>query len=241
MSSRHKTVALKTAKEMNQPRPVIVKNLLTCSQSHEFDDAKEEWTVQSLIDESSEGFSNHCHLCHTPNLKYNFILENALNGTTIQVGSTCILRFGVGLGKMDVDSGAIFLNNMIEEKELINFLQTYSSRVMVLHPEGRTLKKYYESLKRYFDLRGITAPTQEQLGLVIFGIKWEEQSTFNQLQMKRIFYNPGSIEVSRTKRTRPTHNPKEGTTWGHKRRRNVETTLARSASYSPEGRVVDNR
>lgn len=240
MATRHKTLALKAVKEVSKPRPFIVKNLLACSRSQDFDEAKEEWTVQYLIDETAEGFSSQCHLCHNPHLKYNFVLENTLTGNTIQVGSTCILRFGVGLGKMDIESGRVFLSNMIEEQDLLNFLQTNAAHVMTLRPEARILRKYWESLRKYFSLRGIAAPTEEQLGLAIFGENWAEKDTFRRLRMKTLFHNPGSIEATYVKKVRKDKAIKEGSTW-YKRRKRVETSLAKSNVYNIEGYVIDKR
>lgn len=226
--------------ELGKPRRIVEENLLARSRATDFEEARLlEWSVVTLIDHTSQDFSSRCELCHTTGLKYNFIVQNEVTGYTLRVGTTCILRFGVGTKDMAVESRAAYLQNIADEKYLKNIIQTHVKDVMVLYPERSLLRRFYESLKKYMDLRGIQQPSDEQLGELMFGSHWKNQNVFYLNRMKALFYTPGIIETVQKKKVQYQANPKEGEIW-YKKRRRVQTSLASSEVYQTERFVVES-
>lgn len=214
-------ISFKQGEESKKPRKFVVANLLKISKSENFDDAKNEFIIESIIDELDDSFSGCCQLCHTNNLKYNFVLRNVETNETIQVGTTCIIKFGVGKGIFDVDSGVKVLQNLADEQFLINEIQTKVGDVMVLRPDAKELMTFHKNLKKLLEIRGIKNPTSDQLSEIFFGKPKEEiKDIFKLDRMIRVWDKPGYIETVKHKPAKTQSNPKEGTTW-HKKRRHV--------------------
>lgn len=225
--------------ELKAPRKVVISNLLLNSGSDNFEEARTEWTVQSAIDETCDGFTGQCQLCKNTNLKHNFIIYNASTDKYLQVGTTCIVRFGLGQGEYDFESGITMLQNIADEQYLINEIQTMTRSVLLPIPEYTDLNKFYSSLKKFMSLRGINNPTMDQLREVFFGSTWREVEDPIKLdRVKAIWNKPASIATHRNAYVKPLNNPKEGTTWGYKRRRNVLHHGGSSGIYKVEDYVV---
>lgn len=217
-------------RELTQPKQTIEKNLLSRSLHDTFDEAKVEWNIDTLIDSTSDDFSSRCELCNTPGLKYNFVLSNPNTGHTLRVGSTCIIRFGVGKGVYDAESGRVLLQNMADEILLMNDIQTLVQDVMVLNPDPGTLSRFCGKLQKIMSLKGISSPSDEQLKTVLWGNRPIDDK-FKLMRMRMLWDKPGMIETRKVKRVRNQPVYREGSTFGHKRRTRVQTTLGMSSAY----------
>jgi len=58
--------------------------------------ALKEWEYRGDMDES-EYTDQDCELCGHPNIKYQFTIINKFNGSSLIVGSECILKFSVAV------------------------------------------------------------------------------------------------------------------------------------------------
>jgi hypothetical protein len=219
--------------ENSVPSETIQYNILSRSYAENLDDAKREWKIDSIIDETCEGFSDHCQLCNTPHLKHNFVLHNTKTGHTLAVGSTCIIRFKVIKGVVDVESGVTLLQNYADEYYLKNQIQTLANEMFVLRPDARVKFQFVKQLRNYMSAKAINNPSDEQLGELFFGPTWIQRvkDPYVLNRMRDLWYKPGYIETSKPQRIKRKSNPKEGSTFGHKRRTRVETTLSRSKAY----------
>jgi hypothetical protein len=216
---------------MKAPREYVIRRLLQRSQSQNFDEARREFLIQGVQDSTSEDFSPKCELCDQGGLKHNFILEHEKTGEILRVGSRCILRFGIGKGIYDVESGRVFLQNIVDEKLLLEELRGLYGTILPLTPEAYDVKQYVDRMRKYFSIRGIENPTTEQLLELIPPERRKTVGIYEQYRLRQLWEKPGTIDTLRTKkRIRTTQNPKEGQTW-YKKRRRVQTTLARSDSY----------
>jgi len=103
--------------------------------------------------------------------------------------------------------------------------------ILPLTPEAYDVKQYVDRMRKYFSIRGIENPTTEQLLELIPPERRKTVGIYEQYRLRQLWEKPGTIDTLRTKkRIRTTQNPKEGQTW-YKKRRRVQTTLARSDSY----------
>lgn len=230
-------------KNLSDPKPSSKRKVIELSQSIEYDIAKTEWVLQNVITTDSDDYSNICDLCGNASLKYNFILNNPFTGHTISIGSTCIIRFGLVAGNIDVDSGVAILNNFLDEKYLLDQIRGLTRTVMTFRPEYELLGSFIKFSKQYMDLKGIKEPTIEQLGQMAFGELWDEKSksVFEPNRLYAIWYTPSIIEPVKTQKLRKERQIKEGTTWGHKRRKGafITDTFGRSEDYNVERSVTD--
>lgn len=238
---RHKVVLGKSQKEMGKPRHVVRENLFCRSVSDDFDEARQEWDMETVIDETCDGFSGTCELCHTTGLKYNFVLKNHHTGHTLQVGTSCIVRFGIAQrGAVSVESGVTFLQNVIDEQYYKNIIQTHTKDMMVLHPNAKDMRAFLDALRKYFHLRGIKNPSDEHLGDLMFGPHWMDQDVFKRRRMRDLWDRPGMIEPKKPEKIRFTPNPKEHTTFGYKNRARAFTSLSPSELYNVERYIVES-
>ncbi|MCY9763257.1 hypothetical protein M5X06_21955 [Paenibacillus alvei] len=218
--------------ELSKPTLTVKNSLLRKSAAMCFDEAKSEWNLDTLIDSTCDDFSAKCQLCNTPGLKVNFVLSNNITGEKLRVGSTCIIRFGLGKGIYDTESGVTMLQNMADEYELINSIQTMVLDVMLLIPDPSILRKFCEKLRKVMQLKGIKNPSDEQLKIIFWGQNASGITDRYQLaRMRMLWDKPGMIETQKRKRLPVQSQPKEGTTFGHKRRTRVQTSLGTSSIY----------
>jgi hypothetical protein len=226
------------AAEATPARKRIISVLL--SSSSEFDEAKKEFVVESLIDETDDSFSGCCQLCGTTGLKYNFVLHNPITGKRLQVGTTCIIRFGVGQGVYDFDTGITLLQNIADERYLINEIQTAVTSVMAFVPDAVVLARFVKNLRKYMEVRGIKNPSEEQLKQVFFGGAWKDINDPIKLdRMRTIWDRPAYIPTTKPDRNvNHKANPKEGTTW-YKKRRHVLHHTGSSEIFKVEDYVTN--
>lgn len=211
-----------------------------CSAS-DFEEAKKEWEIEGIADSSSDDFSDKCQLCHTSHLEYNFVLHNRITGCKLSVGSTCIIRFNVIKGVVDVQSGVTILQNVADEQHWKNEIQTLVSSVTLpLTPDATVFNKFQKCLRKYFSVRGINNPTDEQLGQLMFGSNWSNKEERILYRMRDLWYKPGFIQTVKTKKLPSLSNPKEGQTWAKKRSLRTDILSAgRSSEFNVERHVVD--
>jgi hypothetical protein len=195
-----------------------------------FDEAKREWIIDTLIDSTNKDFSPRCELCHTTRLKYNFVMSNPNTGQTLRVGSTCIIRFGVGKGVYDAESGRVLLQNIADEIYLTDDIQKLVPDVMALNPDPQTLSRFCAKLQKVMSLKGISSPSDEQLKSVIWGNRLIDDK-FKLMRMRMLWDKPGMIETRKVKTVKNQPVYREGSTFGHKRRTRVQTTLGKSSAY----------
>lgn len=230
-------------KPLPKPKPSSILKVLEKSQSSEYDIAKTEWQPLDIIDETSEGFTNICGLCSNPHLKANFIIMNPHTEARLHVGSTCIIRFGLISGNVDISSGAAIINTFIDEKSLLDEIRGLTRSVMVIRPEYELLNRFLKVTKQYLNIRGIKEPTINQLGEMAYGERWGlvSKEKFEPNWLHNIYYHPYTIDAVKTKKVSKLPQYKEGTTWGHKKRKGafITDTFGRSESYNVEKHVVD--
>lgn len=228
-------------KALTDPRPNQIERVVYLSQSNDFDEAKKEWELANAIDETAEGFTNVCGLCNNPHLRHNFIIHNPLTSQILHVGSTCIIRFGLIQGNVDYESGKAILNNFMKEKSLLDEIRGLSGAVMVAAPDYILLNNFVKALRSYFEGKGISSPTKEQLGEAAFGNRRDEyfSNPNNTLWLMRIWESPDSIPVIKTQTVAKLPVFKEGTTWKGKQRRGafISDTFGRSSEYNVERHV----
>lgn len=217
--------------ELKAPREFIKKSLLRKSSAKNFEEAKQEWIIEKAIDDTSDDFSSRCELCNHNGLVYNFIIYNPITNQYLRVGSSCIVRFGVGKGIVDLESGKTLLQNIIDDQYYVNKIRALVPSVMVLTPNAKDVKEFYESLKSLLSLRGIKKPTIEQLKEIAWG---ERAANITNLmligRLQMLWEKPGQIETVKEK-IRKEKTYQEHTTFGYKRRTRVSTTLGYSSVY----------
>lgn len=189
-----------------KPRRVVVENLLKLSVSQIFDEARNEWEYIDWIDHNTLGripqlsespsieFSPVCQLCGQENLRYNLIIRNKENGNKLHVGTTCVIRFGVG--SKDMASGKSAVQRLVDETYTLSEIRSLSSGMKVLHPWARDVKQMHGYIKRYFELKLVKEPTKEQIASVMFG----DESISDIFLLNRaydIYYEPGKLDMSR--------------------------------------------
>jgi len=215
--------------EMKAPTKRIVNKLLQKSKSQDFNEAKREFIIQGVVDSNGADFTPKCELCAQGGLKWNFILQHEETGELLRVGSTCILRFGIGKGVYDIQSGIQLLQSIVDEKELLKELRGLFGTVIPLYPEAYDVKQYVDRMRKYFSIRGIQHPTREQLIELIPPERTIREYDFYRL--RDLWENPKAIDTIKSKRKiRTPQTPKEGQTW-YKKRRHIQTTLAHSETY----------
>lgn len=228
--------------ELTKPRSVAIRNLCSKSLSQTFDEAKLEWILTDVIDETCDGFVDTCELCHTKNLKYNFVLYNPKTNQTLRVGTTCIIRFRLVKGIVDVESGISVLQKFVDEQMYINQLQTEVASMMVLHPDAKSLMIFHKNLKKVMELKGINNPTVDQIGEICYGPNWKDKSKdqFVFWRLKTIWENPGSIETIKSKPKIANDCNDKDIMWYKKRRPQVyHLGAGRSKIYKVEKEVLD--
>lgn len=232
-------------KEEKAPSKLIIENLLNVSSAKNFSEAKNEFSIDSIIFEGSYGFNFNCQLCHTPGLKYNFVMVNQVTGKKLNVGSTCIIRFNVGRGVYDVESGTRLLQNIADENYYLTHVRLLGNVVLKPIPHIDDVRLFHESLKKIFNLRGMKHPDIDQIGIVVFSNEWNEKkkSIFNLTRLKDLFERPAYIPVSHNDSIKFKNDDiKEGDQIWYKTRRSsaARSTLGRSEQYNIQ-KYVENK
>ncbi|WP_405169469.1 hypothetical protein [Paenibacillus sp. FSL H3-0286] len=221
---------------MCDPTQFTINAISQNSLSSEYDKARFEWNLNDYKNEASEGFSNICQLCGNPHLKHNFIIHNPNTDRYLSVGSTCIIRFGVVKGNIDVESGTQIVENFMNEREYYFHVRSLVKGMMVLSPDAKEFKMFFENLKKILELRNINNPTIDQLGDICYADRWEKLKNDKMIcaRLHMLWYKPMQINTIKTKAKKvPVY--KEGTTFGHKSRTTVYIPAAgRSTSYKTD-------
>lgn len=243
-SARNKfKVKLDARKELSKPKPISINIVLDNSRARIFDDAKLEWQLENAIDETSEGFTNVCGLCNNPHLKCNFVIRNPHTNSVLHVGSTCIIRFGLIEGNVDFESGAAIINNFVDEKFYLDAIRGMTNSLMVLRPDYVLLNEFLKMMRKYLDIKGIKNPTRNQLGEIAFGDRWLEvaKDNFKPHWLMTIWEKPYTIDAIKTKKATKLPVYKEGSTWGHKKRKGafISDSFGRSEEYNVQKYVND--
>ncbi|MNH66504.1 hypothetical protein D3C73_185350 [compost metagenome] len=218
------------------PKPMTISVVVGNSFAENYDEARFEWEPKTIIAEGDEGFSNVCELCGNPHLKVNFIIHNPMTGIDLSVGSTCIVRFGIIKGNIDIESGNAIVNNFIKDQESVFLIRSLIKGMMVLRPDAKDFQLFYESLKRTLENRSITNPTIDQLGEVCYGDHWKskKEDLFIRERLNMMWYRPLRIDTIKTNKVIKDPKFKEGSTW-HKKRTSVYMPgAARSDSFKPD-------
>lgn len=226
---------------LSEPSQFVTSSVLQRSHSQVFEEARQEWVLNNVIDSTSEEFSGYCEMCNTPDLSANFVLYNPLTDKYLRVGTTCIIRFGVVKGSVDVESGTLIVNNFITERKKLDELRGLLSAVMIFRPNAKDIHDFHNALKKVLDIKGIKEPSLEQLGEICYENRWSEK-TIDRLiphRLMTLWKNPGSIDADRSKRIPRDEIFKEGTTLGYKQRRSSVYGLGtgRSNIYKVERHV----
>lgn len=219
-----------------QPKQLTIKVIVESSLSDDFDVARFEFELKDYKGESDPGFSNVCQLCGNPHLKTNFIIFNPNTGIYLSVGSTCIIRFGVVKGNVDVESGEQIVNNFVREREYYFHVRSLVKGMMVLTPDAKEFQIFYESLKKILELKSIKTPTVEQLGDICYGERWGKlkEDKFICARLHMLWYKPAQISTVKSK-IKQDKRIKEGSTFGYKSRSTVYIPAAgRSKSYKTD-------
>ncbi|MGV2887237.1 hypothetical protein [Paenibacillus taichungensis] len=208
---------------LSEPKAMTIKAVVGKSLSNIYDEAKVEWELKSVLSEDSVGFSNICELCGNPHLKTNFKIYNPLTDQTLNVGSRCIIRFGLLKGNIDVETGSLIINGFMDLQHFTLQVRALTKSVMILSPEAKDYQMFYEGLKKVLDLRNIKEPTIDDLGRICFtDSKWAQYSEDKivRSRLHMLWYRPLLINTVKTK-VKKDKQYKEGSTFGHKQRTTV--------------------
>ena len=74
----------------------VRENILPLSVADTLPEAFEEWSFTENTEDHEDAIET-CQLCNQEDLRYHFEIRNALTGSTLWVGSQCILKFGVSV------------------------------------------------------------------------------------------------------------------------------------------------
>jgi hypothetical protein len=223
---------------MCDPKPFTILVINENSLSKEYDKARFEWNLNDYKNETSEGFSNICQLCGNPHLKHNFIIHNPNTDKQLSVGSTCIIRFGVVKGNIDVESGTQIVENFMKEREHYFNVRSLVKGMMVRQPDAKDFQMFYKSLKKILDSKNLKEPTIDELGEICYGERWVEfkEEELIRERLKLIWYRPMIINDMTVKtKVKKDREIKEGSTFGHKSRTSVYMPAAgRSNLYKTD-------
>jgi len=193
------------------------------SQSSVYDEAKVEWELKAVLSEDSEGFSNICELCGNPHLKTNFIIYNPLTDENLNVGSRCIVRFGLLKGNIDVETGSLIINGFMDLQHYTFQVKSLTRSVMSFTTDAKDYQMFYQGLKKVLELKNIKTPTIDDLGIICYGEDyWENYKDDNYVKSRlhMLWYKPSLINTVKAK-VKKDKVYKEGSTFGHKSRTTV--------------------
>lgn len=74
----------------------VAANILPLSIAQALPEAFTEWSFADLVEDHEEA-QEVCQLCDQEQLRYHFLIRNALNGNSLWIGSRCILKFGISV------------------------------------------------------------------------------------------------------------------------------------------------
>jgi hypothetical protein len=223
---------------LKEPKQMAIRAIVDNSVGDEYDNARFEWELEAVLADDSEGFNNVCDLCGNPSLKNDFVIYNPSTSKRLNVGSSCIVRFGVVKGNVDVESGQLLINNFLESQNLSFQVRSLVKGMMVRQPDAKDFQMFYKSLKKILDSKNLTKPTIEELGDICYGERWGEfqEDEFIRERLRLIWYRPMIINDMTVKtKVKKDREIKEGSTFGHKSRTSVYMPAAgRSNLYKTD-------
>jgi hypothetical protein len=74
----------------------VAANILPLSVARTLPEAFEEWSFTEAVQDHEQA-EETCELCDQEQLRYHFLIRNALTHNTLWVGSHCILSFGISI------------------------------------------------------------------------------------------------------------------------------------------------
>lgn len=74
----------------------VADNILPRSVDKRLPEAFKEWSFTGDVQDHDEA-EETCELCDQEQLRYHFLIRNALNRNTLWIGSRCILKFGISV------------------------------------------------------------------------------------------------------------------------------------------------
>lgn len=99
----------------------VADNILPLSIIKSLPDALREWSFTGDVQDHDEA-EETCQLCDQEQLRYHFLIRNALNRNTLWIGSHCILKFGISVfeagRKLTPEEAKKKLNRMIDMMRL---------------------------------------------------------------------------------------------------------------------------
>jgi len=91
----------------------VADNILPLSISRDLSEAFKEWFFTENTEDHEDVIEN-CQLCNQEQLRYHFEIKNKLTNHTLQVGSSCILKFDIAV----YDEENIILSQKDSRKKL---------------------------------------------------------------------------------------------------------------------------
>lgn len=209
--------------------PLIRKNILAYSSSDDFEEARREWELSNIIDETDPDFVDHCEICNASGLEKNYQILNKYTEKTYLVGSSCIKRFIIfGDAQTQEESNAIF-DRQIRKREAAKSLQYLLPKILEI-PTAHELNRFRHSSKFILgSLDNLTTPPyvwNEYIRL-LFGVNKPKKEIIQ--KVSTVLYNPKAVRI---KRLTMSTGQKEGQ-WADKikSKSRVETSLSRSSAY----------
>jgi hypothetical protein len=113
-----------------KPGPQITRVLTELSMAANFEDARQEWVLESPIPKESEEFVKHCELCGHRNYVKNWLILNPLTQNKLKIGSECIRRFIHLNGTTNTEDSNRFFEMKEKEYEEMSYIKRLFSEVI---------------------------------------------------------------------------------------------------------------
>lgn len=173
---------------MNNHLAIEIQNLLPRSRSKSFKAALKEWFATGEYDEYPSA-TETCELCGKENLKYHYEIKNQHTEETLNIGSSCILKFEIMIlsdGKLELPSNKLL--SRIERK--FQLRKAYEQMTTLVRSCSETYREYYESLRSKIESDQDLSPK-------------EALNTFKAFYKNRIKYDPSCFRIGlRTSRSK---------------------------------------
>jgi len=137
------------ASRVGQSRPPVgIGRLLQLSEATVWEDAQAEWVLTGNEQrEDQPDFIGHCELCHQPNVKALFELQNQVTGHVLWVGSECIIRWRVLNGDGSEADNRRLWKRLQARRRDERVMRAFGDASILTAP---LVLRYRQAVRRYF-------------------------------------------------------------------------------------------
>lgn len=228
----------------DKPRPLTIKILVQNSLADNYEEARQEWDLDSY---HPFGSQNTCDLCGNAHLKKNWIIRNVNTGKTLVVGSTCIKRFIILSGTTGQADTIRRLELKEKEYERDMELRVLYKGIQAPRPVDKDAYQFRKKLMEVLENRGLLHYRNSRDGVkhiiqTVFQIENPSEEEIGRIDdILNRFQIVLNLCVRDTKKAAKNKTIREGETWQRKSRNRVTgTSLSNSEAYRPD-KNVDNK